>query len=76
MTGDSKQRFVFDGRKRVVAAAKNEIRAEVERKYAAQFNSAGWFKRILLYFEMWREIKRRSDRAAPPDGLYFSAWPR
>ena len=73
MAGKYNRHFVADGCERAQAAALDEIRATVEREYAERLQSAGWFKRMLLYREMRREIKRRLDRTAPPWGLYNSA---
>ena len=73
MARESEPRFVADGYDRAVKAATPSIRVEVEREYASRLSSAGWFKRMLLYFEIRGEIKRRAKRAAPPDALYFSA---
>jgi hypothetical protein len=67
-----KNYFVEDGYERACDASIDRIRAAVELEFAERFQTAGWWQRLRLRYEMRREIKRRLDRVAPPWGLY--AW--
>jgi hypothetical protein len=65
--------FVHDGCYRARTARVSAIRAEVEREYAEQLQSAGFWERWRLRREMKQEIERRLERVAPPWGLYFTS---
>jgi hypothetical protein len=64
--------FVADGYERACDAAIDKIRAAVAADFAERLQTAGWWKRWRVRYEMRREIQRRLDRVAPPWGLYLS----
>jgi len=64
------QEIVAGGRERILAQVEDRIRAEVRSEYLGRLSKAGFWKRIRLRYEMWREIRQRIDEKAPPGGLY------
>ena len=64
--------FVADGYERACGATIEKIRAAVAAEFAERLQTAGWWERCRLRYEMRREIKRRLERVAPPWGLYLS----
>jgi hypothetical protein len=66
------QHIVEDGRQRAEEAMAPQIHAEVEADYAERLASANWYHRLMLRWEISREIHRRFERVAPPWGLYLS----
>lgn len=56
--------FVEDGYERAIQGFESEVRAEVEAKYASQWEQCGFFQRRRLRGEMEQEIARLvADRA-------------
>lgn len=70
MSKGSHNRFVVDGRKRVIAGSLREIRSRVRAKYAEEMAAASLLRRWLLRLKIRREIGKELDRIAPRDGLY------
>lgn len=62
--------ILADGQERARSAHHDRLRGEVERELAEAMARAGWLKRIALRLRIEREVERRLDKAAPPDGLY------
>ncbi len=63
-------RFVADGYDRAREASEPIVRAEVEREFAAELQSAAESIRVQVRSRMEREVQRRLDRIAPRDALY------
>ena len=61
--------FVEDGYKRVCNAIEADIRPEIERKYADEWNASGLFKRWFLLRRIEQEVSARvveqSQRISP-----------
>jgi hypothetical protein len=70
---DSKARngIVADGRERVIAVELPRIQREVRARYADQWASTGFLKRIRLCRLIRREIRAKLDRLAPPAAMYL-----
>jgi hypothetical protein len=62
--------IVENGRERALSAARDRVVNEVEAEYEEELRKAGPWRRLLLLWEMHREIERRLRHIAPPDGLY------
>jgi len=62
--------FVCDGRDRACRALRPTIVREVEAEYRERWNAASFWRRLMLYREISREIERRLGAQAPPDALY------
>ena len=67
---DRKTRIVADGQKRAYDGNVEQVRAEVEAKYAEELRRAGVWKRMQLRRKMEKEIRERMKKIAPSDGLY------
>lgn len=67
---DRQTGIVADGRDRAQAASEPLIRVEVAREFALRLSGVPAWRRLLLRWEMECEVRRRLQRAAPPDGLY------
>lgn len=67
---DRCQRTVADGQKRAHDGSIDQVRAEVQAKYAEELNKAGRWKRMQIRRKMEKEIRKRMTKTAPPDGLY------
>ena len=67
------QRFVEGGWKNARTATEPLVRAEVEAEYAERLKEASPWRRFWLRREMEREIRRRTNAAAPRDALYSRA---
>ena len=68
---DRKTTIVEDGWRRAYRGSTRRVRDEVEAKYAEELRKAGFWKRILLWQKIEREIRERMKKIAPPpDGLY------
>jgi hypothetical protein len=67
---DRRDKFVADGRERVVRGEIKRIRREVRASYADRLAAAGFFRRLWLRIKIHREIQEQLDKIAPKDGLY------
>jgi hypothetical protein len=66
-------RFVANGYHNAVAGCYDEARREVLAEYAPRWKTAGRLRRVILWFQMRNEIRRRFRRMlhkAPPDARY------
>ena len=63
-------KIVADGRQRAYDGSIEQVRVEVEAKYAEELKNAGFWGRMRLRQQMEREIRQRMTKIAPPDGLY------
>ncbi len=63
-------RIVADGQERAHDGSIEQVRAEVEAKYAEELRKAGFWERIFLLRRIKRDIRERMKKIAPPDGLY------
>ena len=68
---ERKNRIVNDGQKRAFGGSINQVRAEVEAKYAEEMRRAGVWKRMWIRRKVEKEIRERMRRIAPPGGLYL-----
>ncbi len=62
--------IVENGRERARSATRHAIAKEVEAEYETELRKAGPWRRLVLRWEMHREIARRLQRIAPDDALY------
>lgn len=62
--------IVVDGQQRAYDAAFDRVYAEVEQEFAERLAGAGFWRRVLLRWQMSREFRRRMEKHAPPWGLY------
>ncbi|MBI4606997.1 MAG: hypothetical protein HY721_33965 [Planctomycetes bacterium] len=67
-----KQEIIAGGRDHAYWAALRAVRAEVQRDFAEALSKAGFVRRVLLWFRMEREVRRRLEqRPGPPwDALH------
>jgi len=66
-----KDQFVENGQGRAWEAHIEQVRAEVEKRYAEALAKAGFWARLRLRLRMRREIERRMKDFAPDDALYM-----
>ena len=76
----SDERFIADGRERLMAskeyrAARAEVIAAVQARYAESLASAGIFRWLVLRLRMEREMVREVAKLAPPGALYLRSTP-
>lgn len=74
----SDERFVADGYERLTKspefrAARAEVIASVEARYAEHLAGAGVLRGLMLRLRMRREIAQELSKIAPPDALYFQS---
>jgi hypothetical protein len=62
--------IVADGADRAWAGCIERVTAEVKAEFAERWNAASLFGRIMLRFQIRREIYRRMDRVCSPRNLY------
>ena len=62
--------FVVEGHMSERDANRGHIEQQVREAYAGRLAAAGFLRRLWLRLAMWREVRRRLDRAAPKDALY------
>ena len=66
--------FIADGHHRAHSAIKEEVRSDVEGKYAKMLSSASPAEKLRLRREIERKIREetraRIAKLAPPDALY------
>ncbi len=67
---DRKNQIVNDGQRRAYDASINQVRAEVEAKYAEELKKADAWKTVQVRRKVEGEIKERMERMAPKSGLY------
>ena len=67
---NKKTKIVEDGQKRAYDGSVDQVRAEVEAKYAEELKKVGVWKRILVRRRIEHEIRERMRKTAPRDGLY------
>ena len=67
---DRKSKIVADGQQRAYDGSIDQVRAEVEAKYAEELRNAGVLKRIQMRRKIEWDIRERMKKIAPPDGLY------
>ena len=64
--------FVFDGQQRAQSAVIKQVRAEIEQRYLVHFQAAGFWRHLILHYQMEREICQQLEKRAPTDALYFA----
>lgn len=62
--------FIYEGRELHYDAVAPQIRAEVQAEFAERLAKASSLERILLWFEMNREIRRRIAATVSERSLY------
>jgi hypothetical protein len=62
--------FVADGPERHVAAVLPQIEAAVRAEFAKKPTPASWIRRVILWFQLRREIHRRLEQVVSPKSLY------
>lgn len=62
--------IVADGADRAWDASIERVTAEVKAEFAERWNASSLLGRIVLRFQMRREIHRRMDRVCSPWNLY------
>lgn len=72
------ERIIAHGREQLTSsrqyrAARGEVIAAVEARYAEPLASAGFFRRLVLHVRMRHEIAQELDKLAPPDALYLQS---
>jgi hypothetical protein len=67
---NSKTHITYKSRDLHYDAIASQIRAEVQAEYAEQLAKASPLRRIILRFEMNREIRRRINAAISERSLY------
>ena len=65
--------IVADGRRRAYISNLHRVQAEVANEFSTALESAGLWRRIVLWFRLRREVERRMSRIAPPGALYSQA---
>jgi hypothetical protein len=71
-------RFLPDGQDRALDDPKFQSNlkaaiAALQARYEVACVSASWFRRLLLRYQLKREIRLEIERHAPSDALYFLA---
>ena len=71
-------RIVADGHERHLTNSQYreacaKIEAEVAEQFASGLSRAGGVGRLLIRFQMRREVRARKQTLAPPDALYSSS---
>lgn len=65
--------IVVDGRDRLVAALRGEIRqieAKIRARHAQELAQAGFLDRLRIEAQIREEIQKEIDRIAPPEACY------
>jgi hypothetical protein len=67
---------VADGRERLRDEAwyrrkAREAREAVRSRYEPELATANGYERVVLYWKMWWELRRRTEELAPKRGLYL-----
>jgi hypothetical protein len=57
-------------REALVSVTIRALREAVREKYEPELAAAGRYKRMILRWKMWRELRREIDPFAPERGLY------
>jgi len=70
MARTARASIVSGGARNLADSLLPEIRQRIERKYARQMQSAGFWDRLLLRLRIRREVRTELRRAAPPDACY------
>ncbi len=72
MTEQKPNRIVADGQARVRKDCRPEVEAAVRARYADELERTRGLRRLLLRWNIRREIERRLDEIAPQEALYLS----
>ena len=51
-------RFVAEGSERYEKATQAELQRAIAAKYADQLKNAGFFRRLIIRYLMWRELRK------------------
>ncbi|HYG24046.1 MAG TPA: hypothetical protein VEH04_14800 [Verrucomicrobiae bacterium] len=68
-------RIVADGAERRKRAEYDRIEHQVREKFAAQVAAAGIFRRCILEYRIWTEIRAELRKLAPLHSLWISSRP-
>jgi hypothetical protein len=57
-------------------AVRERLRAEARAAHSAELKAASVWRRLAIWWEMEREVRRALDKIYPPGALYTAGGPR
>jgi hypothetical protein len=72
-----KQRIVADGEGRLhgdadFKARLRQLQASVHERHAGEFARAGFFRRLILRWQIWREFRQERRKIVPSAGALYA----
>jgi hypothetical protein len=73
-----KHRIVADGADKLhsspeLQARLRQLRADIRERHASELASAGFFRRLILQWQIWMEFRRERRKIVPSSGSLYAS---